>query len=129
MSSFGVILIRIFPHSDWIRTRITANTDTSRSTYPRQGKECVLYDCSLTGSALTLAVYHFSRKHFGHLPPFWVSDDIHDIFRGHRSSWNSGFFVIYLVWMIKWCDIISILYVLTSYIFSRFHLISLMMTP
>ena len=28
MSVFGVILIRIFPHSDWIRTRITPNTDT-----------------------------------------------------------------------------------------------------
>ena len=25
---FGVILIHIFPHSDWIRTRITPNTDT-----------------------------------------------------------------------------------------------------
>ena len=28
MSVFGVILIRIFPHSDWIRSRITPNTDT-----------------------------------------------------------------------------------------------------
>ena len=28
MSIFGVILVRIFPHSDWIRTRITLNTDT-----------------------------------------------------------------------------------------------------
>ena len=25
---FGVILVRIFPHSDWIRTWITPNTDT-----------------------------------------------------------------------------------------------------
>ena len=25
---FGVILVRIFPHLDWIRTRITPNTDT-----------------------------------------------------------------------------------------------------
>ena len=25
---FGVILVRIFPHSDWIRGRITPNTDT-----------------------------------------------------------------------------------------------------
>ena len=28
MSVFGVILVRIFPHSDWIRTRITPNTNT-----------------------------------------------------------------------------------------------------
>ena len=28
VSLFGVILVRIFPHSDWIRTRITPNTDT-----------------------------------------------------------------------------------------------------
>ena len=28
MSVFGVILVRFFPHSDWIRTRITPNTDT-----------------------------------------------------------------------------------------------------
>ena len=28
MSVFGVILERIFPHSDWIRTRITPNTYT-----------------------------------------------------------------------------------------------------
>ena len=28
MSIFGVILVRIFPYSDWIRTRITQNTDT-----------------------------------------------------------------------------------------------------
>ena len=27
MSVFGVILVSIFPHSDWIRTRITPNTD------------------------------------------------------------------------------------------------------
>ena len=25
---FGVILVRIFPHSDWIRTRLTLNTNT-----------------------------------------------------------------------------------------------------
>ena len=28
MSLFGVLLVRIFPHSDWIRTRKTSNTDT-----------------------------------------------------------------------------------------------------
>ena len=28
MSVFGLILVRILPHSDWIRTRITPNTDT-----------------------------------------------------------------------------------------------------
>ena len=28
VSIFGVILVRIFSHSDWIRTRITPNTDT-----------------------------------------------------------------------------------------------------
>ena len=28
MSIFGVFLVRIFPHSDWIRTRKTPNTDT-----------------------------------------------------------------------------------------------------
>ena len=28
VSVFGVILIHIFPYSDWIRTRITPNTDT-----------------------------------------------------------------------------------------------------
>ena len=28
MSVFGDILVRIFPHSDWIRSRITPNTDT-----------------------------------------------------------------------------------------------------
>ena len=28
MSVFGVILVCIFPDSDWIRTRITLNTDT-----------------------------------------------------------------------------------------------------
>ena len=28
MSVFGVILDRIFPHSDWIGTRITPNTET-----------------------------------------------------------------------------------------------------
>ena len=27
VSVFGVILVRIFPHSDWIRNRITPNTD------------------------------------------------------------------------------------------------------
>ena len=28
VSVFGVILVHIFPHSDWIRTRITPNADT-----------------------------------------------------------------------------------------------------
>ena len=28
VSVFGVILVRIFPHWDWIRTRTTPNTDT-----------------------------------------------------------------------------------------------------
>ena len=28
ISMFGVILVRIFPHSDWIRTTIAPNTDT-----------------------------------------------------------------------------------------------------
>ena len=28
MSVFGVFLVRIFPHSDWMRTTITPNTDT-----------------------------------------------------------------------------------------------------
>ena len=28
VSVFGVILVHIFPHLDWIRTRITLNTDT-----------------------------------------------------------------------------------------------------
>ena len=28
MSIFGVFLVRIFPHSDWIRTRKTPNMDT-----------------------------------------------------------------------------------------------------
>ena len=28
MSVFGVVLVRIFPHSDWIRTRIIPNMDT-----------------------------------------------------------------------------------------------------
>ena len=28
VSVFGFILVRIFPHSDWIRTRITSNMDT-----------------------------------------------------------------------------------------------------
>ena len=27
MSVFGVIMVRIFPHSDWIQTRITPNTN------------------------------------------------------------------------------------------------------
>ena len=28
LSVFGVILVRIFPHSNWIRTRVTPNKDT-----------------------------------------------------------------------------------------------------
>ena len=33
MSVFGVILVRIFLYSDWIRTRITPNTDTFYAVY------------------------------------------------------------------------------------------------
>ena len=33
VSVFGVILVRLLPHSDWIWTRITLNTDTFYAVY------------------------------------------------------------------------------------------------
>ena len=56
VSVLGVILVHIFPHSDWIRTRITSNTDT-------------FYVVTFTGffsmfawSSLIVIEFHFIRK-------------------------------------------------------------------
>ena len=48
---FGVILVRIFPYSDWIRTRITPNTNTFHvvvvfALKQIQNFKAVLNDCS-----------------------------------------------------------------------------------
>ena len=45
VSVFGVIPVCIFPHSDWIRTRITPNTDTFDALFPfNTNSRCPLKD-------------------------------------------------------------------------------------
>ena len=81
MSVFGVLLVRIFPHSDWIRiqsecgkmrTRITPNTDTFYAVIgSRQSHWEIKWDeVIMLWRARKWA--RISIKYFGHWPATWI---------------------------------------------------------
>ena len=68
MSVFGVILVRIFPHSDWMQTRITPNTGTFQTLFiPREKIMESTNKQKKTYSRKFINVwnrYSFNNKHF-----------------------------------------------------------------
>ena len=81
VSVFGDILVSIFPHSDWIRTRITPNTDNFYAAFLTLNK-CRsafsalpnIYDGSLYSNSPRLsAINYFCQKfHLRCLTELWI---------------------------------------------------------
>ena len=64
MSVFGVILVRIFPHFDWIRVRITPNMDTSYAVEAKYSYVTFL-NCNEFPRLILLLSFHAKIKKSG----------------------------------------------------------------